>query len=208
MVMIKYNHFSFLQNDFLNEVSGLVLMVYKMVYVFLTTIIMKQICWVQNIELGKKVSFRGLSLVSRFPMSKIYIGNNCRFNSNNLFNYRGVHRCIIQTGTPEARIVIKDNCGFSGSSIVADIEVVIEENVTVGANVIIGDRDDHQDIYPSEPRPILIKRNAWIGMNAIIMKGVTIGEYAIVAAGAVVTKSVPDNAVVGGVPAKIIKYRK
>ncbi len=52
---------------------------------------------------------------------------------------------------------------------------------------------------------VLIKKNAWIGMNVTICPGVTIGENSIVAAGAVVTKNVPDNVVVGGVPAKIIK---
>ena len=53
---------------------------------------------------------------------------------------------------------------------------------------------------------VLIKRNAWLGMNVTICPGVTVGEYAVVAAGAVVTKSVPDYAVVGGVPAKVIRY--
>src|SRR3954469_13306929 len=52
---------------------------------------------------------------------------------------------------------------------------------------------------------IHIKRNAWIGANATITQGVTIGENAVVAAGAVVTKDVPDNTVVGGIPAKILK---
>jgi len=53
---------------------------------------------------------------------------------------------------------------------------------------------------------VLIKKNAWIGMNVTICPGVTIGEYAVVAAGAVVTKDVPDYAVVGGVPAKVLRY--
>ena len=53
---------------------------------------------------------------------------------------------------------------------------------------------------------VLIKKNAWLGMNVTICPGVTIGKYAVVAAGAVVTKNVPDYAVVGGVPAKVIKY--
>ena len=52
---------------------------------------------------------------------------------------------------------------------------------------------------------IHIKKNAWIGANATIMQGVAIGENAVVAAGAVVTRAVPDNTVVGGIPAKIIK---
>lgn len=52
---------------------------------------------------------------------------------------------------------------------------------------------------------VLIKKNAWIGLGATITPGVTIGENAVVAAGSVVTKDVPHNAVVGGVPAKVIK---
>ena len=53
--------------------------------------------------------------------------------------------------------------------------------------------------------PIHLQKNAWIGANATIIPSVTIGENAVVAAGAVVTKEVPDNTVVGGIPAKIIK---
>lgn len=52
---------------------------------------------------------------------------------------------------------------------------------------------------------VVIKKNAWIGMNVTICPGVTIGKNSVVAAGAVVTKDVPDNAIVGGVPAKVIK---
>jgi acetyltransferase-like isoleucine patch superfamily enzyme len=52
---------------------------------------------------------------------------------------------------------------------------------------------------------IHIKKNAWIGANATILQGVTIGENAVVAAGAVVSNDVPDNTIVGGIPAKVIK---
>lgn len=54
---------------------------------------------------------------------------------------------------------------------------------------------------------VTIKKNAWIGMNVTICPSVTIGKYAVVAAGAVVTKDVPDFAVVGGCPAKVIKMQ-
>ena len=56
-------------------------------------------------------------------------------------------------------------------------------------------------------KQVVIGDHVWIGRNAIIMPGVKIGEGAVVAAGAVVTKDVPPLALVGGVPAKIIKYR-
>ena len=53
--------------------------------------------------------------------------------------------------------------------------------------------------------PIIIGRNVWIGSNATILQGVSIGDNSVVGAGAVVTKDVPANTVVGGIPAKIIK---
>jgi acetyltransferase-like isoleucine patch superfamily enzyme len=55
------------------------------------------------------------------------------------------------------------------------------------------------------PKAIHIKKNAWIGAGATILQGVTIGENSVVAAGSVVSKDVPDNVIVGGTPAKIIK---
>lgn len=54
---------------------------------------------------------------------------------------------------------------------------------------------------------VTIKKNAWLGINVTVCPGVTIGKYAVVAAGAVVTKDVPDYAVVGGCPAKVIKMQ-
>lgn len=64
----------------------------------------------------------------------------------------------------------------------------------------------YKDWSDVKSKPIKIKDKAWIGFNTIILKGVTIGEGAIVGAGSVVTKDVPDYAVVGGNPARILKY--
>lgn len=95
------------------------------------------------------------------------------------------------------------------------------ESITIGEDVMIADsvsiRDtDHNFSDLSTPMilqgittaPVKIEDNVWIGYGAVITKGVTIRSGSIIAANAVVTKDVPKNAIVGGVPARIIKFRE
>lgn len=87
--------------------------------------------------------------------------------------------------------------------------IEFEDGVMIAPGVRIAtinhDMNERHSIYTYGK--VIIKKNAWIGMNVTICPGVTIGEYAVVGAGAVVTKDVPDYAVVGGVPAKVIRYQ-
>jgi len=86
--------------------------------------------------------------------------------------------------------------------------ITIEDNVLIAPKVSLlteGHPTSIEDRHSLIPKPIHIKKNAWIGANATILQGVTIGENAVVAAGSVVSKDVPDNTIVGGIPAKIIK---
>ena len=88
--------------------------------------------------------------------------------------------------------------------------VEIGENVFIAPGVVISAATHPLDAQRRTSRhfqshPIVIKDCAWIGANATILTGVTIGKNAVVAAGAVVTKDVPDDCLVGGVPAKVIK---
>jgi acetyltransferase-like isoleucine patch superfamily enzyme len=86
--------------------------------------------------------------------------------------------------------------------------ITIEDNVQIAPKVSLlseGHPTSIADRQSLIPKPILIKRNAWIGANATILQGVTIGENAVVAAGSVVSKDVADNTIVGGIPAKFIK---
>lgn len=87
--------------------------------------------------------------------------------------------------------------------------ITIDDNVLIAPNVSL--LSEGHPISPEErntlmPGHIHIKRNVWIGAGATILPGVTIGENSVVAAGAVVSKDVPDNTVVGGIPAKVIKH--
>lgn len=86
--------------------------------------------------------------------------------------------------------------------------ITIEDNVLIAPKVSLlseGHPTSIENRHSLVPKPIHIKKNAWIGANATILPGVTIGENAIVASGAVVSKDVPDNTIVGGIPAKILK---
>lgn len=86
--------------------------------------------------------------------------------------------------------------------------ITIEDDVLIGPGAYL--LSVNHGLKPKrrkelELKPVLIKKNAWIGARATICPGVIVGENAVIAAGAVVTKDVPKNTVVSGVPAKIIK---
>ncbi len=86
--------------------------------------------------------------------------------------------------------------------------ITIQDDVMIGPKVSL--LSESHPVNPADRRvlllkSVLVKKNAWIGAGAIILPGVTVGENSIVAAGAVVSQDVPDNTIVGGVPAKVIK---
>ncbi|MBO9200144.1 acyltransferase [Niastella sp. MAH-29] len=137
---------------------------------------------------------------------------------------------IFESGTGE--VIIGNRVFIGASTIICRSKVEFGNNIFVAWNTCFYDHDSHsldyrhrqQDITQQltdfrngesfiknknwevvNSAPIKICDNAWIGMNALILKGVTVGEGAIVAAGSVVTKSVPAWTVVAGNPAKVVK---
>ncbi len=105
------------------------------------------------------------------------------------------------------KIVIGNNV-FINSNFLAMARggITIEDDVMLAANVqLLSNNHDEYDRNVLLCKPIHIKKGAWIGAGASILPGVTIGEYAIVGAGAIVTKDVGDYEVAVGVPAKIVK---
>jgi acetyltransferase-like isoleucine patch superfamily enzyme len=86
--------------------------------------------------------------------------------------------------------------------------ITLEDDVLIGPRVNLVTENhpmDPKDRRALITKPIVIKRNAWIGAGATILPGVTVGENSVVAAGAVVSKDVPANTIVAGIPAKVIK---
>lgn len=189
--------------------SRLVMAVYdieRRMILFVCSVWYRFIAKIAGVDCGNDVYFNGIIILERFKYSTIKIGNNTTFNSCSLFNPRGIKRCILHTATDYASIEIGNNCGFSGVSIDCWKSVKIGNNVMVGADTCIGDTDDHPERLGTEPTPVEIKDNVFIGMHCLILKGVTIGENSIIGAGSVVTKDIPANCVAAGVPCKVIRY--
>lgn len=176
---------------------------------YLYTIVTYFKCWFWEVKIGNKCKFVGPILIYKEPGSIIKIGNNCRFSSSIYTNFRGLnHICILQTGKKNAQIIIGDNCGFSGTSIVCNNSVIIGNNCAFGANVSIGDRDGHKDRYATEDKMIRIGQNTWLGMNVTVLKGVTIGSNCVIGANSLVTRDIPDNTIAAGSPAKVLKIKQ
>jgi acetyltransferase-like isoleucine patch superfamily enzyme len=162
-----------------------------------------------GIKLGSHPVFYGKSHFFRYPGTEISIGDNCRFRSTNNSNLIGINRpCTISTQNSNslAKIEIGNNCGFSGTVIGSFKSIKIGNNVNCGANTLITDSDWHLDDYRSgQPQDVIIENNVWLGVNSIVLKGVTIGENSVIGANSVVTKSIPANVVAAGNPCKVIK---
>jgi acetyltransferase-like isoleucine patch superfamily enzyme len=122
----------------------------------------------------------------------------------------GAYAVICSAISIGRRVVVRP-----GSQLMADSHagITIEDDVLLGSGIHIyvnNHRFDDvsipvidQDYYP--PEPVLLRNGCWVGANAIILPGVTVGENAVIGAGSVVTKSIPDRVIAAGCPARIVR---
>lgn len=177
------------------------------IVIFFSTISNRLRCLKWCINIGIKSKFHGLMYFRRLPGSAITIGNNCVFNSAPKSNLIGINRpCMISTLSRSSTILIGDNCGFSGTVIGAFTEIILGNNIKCGANTLITDSNWHpEDPRSGLPKPIEIKDNVWLGVNVVVLKGVTIGNNAVIGANSVVVKDIPANVVASGNPCQVLK---
>ncbi|WP_343065483.1 acyltransferase [Arenibacter arenosicollis] len=155
---------------------------------------------------GEKLRGNSIALKN---VGNIRLGNKVSLNS---YPDGDIYKTGLLTYFKESLIVIGDNCNLNGTIIHCNTKVTIGSHCMFGPGTKIVDNDSHRiSIDINERRkapksnPIIIEDNVWIGMNSLVLKGVCIGKNSIVAAHSVVTKNVPENVLVGGNPAKIIK---
>ena len=165
-----------------------------------------------NVIYNQKPIIQGRIIIKNKGLIKF--GNNLLIINSAKYNPVISHPTTIATLNDSAKIIISENVGISGASIVSASNIFIEKNVNIGGGVCIWDTDFH----PVEPslrkinktdainsKPIIIEENVFIGARAIILKGVKIGRNSVIAAGSVVTCDVSQNSIYAGIPAKKIK---
>lgn len=150
-----------------------------------------------NVQFGKRRIFFNKII------GEIYIASKAELYVKNFSCYSGC-RIVVNKN---AKLTLGTGYMNYNSTIDCSCAIRIGNDVKISENVVIRDSDNHTIFRPQYKSniPIVIEDNVWIGMNAIILKGVTIGEGSIVAAGAVVTRDVPSFSLVAGVPARVIK---
>lgn len=178
-------------------------------------------CIRSRIPFDASYNLKGRIRVIRHPFylpgkgGEISIGKFFTANSKTTSNSIGlIQPNIFNISKQDSKIIIGNNVGISGSTINATKLIAIGNNVLIGSGCIITDTDSHplriddrinnkSDVTSS--MPIAICDNVFIGARCIILKGVTIGEGAVIGAGSVVCKDIPSHTIYGGNPAKFIK---
>ncbi len=164
---------------------------------------------------GRNIRSDGMVIIRCARKGRISIGDNAIINSCVSSNLVGRTNPAIFECYKEGSISIGSNSGLSFPVISSRSGIFIGDNVKIGGNVRIFDHDFHsidpairrtaEDCEHASTRPVHIGDDVFIGTNALILKGVTIGARSIVGAGAVVSRSIPENEIWAGNPARKVR---
>ena len=172
-------------------------------------ILCKKCC---RLEISKRsiVNVKGKLIIGNKENSKSKMETRVSLNENAELNVNG--NFLVGSGSDirvfkNAKLEIESGYINGYSQIVCAKKIKIGKDVAIAREVVIRDTDAHDILYEGykKEKEVNIGNHVWIGAKAMIMKGVTVGDGAIIAAGAVITKDVPARSLVAGVPAKVIK---
>lgn len=167
-----------------------------------------------GVKLGKKVKVGVSPIIMRQAEAEIELKDGVSLNGTAYENcVCSGNKMVLASLRPKAKIVIGKGTGISCSSIIATKGIFIGENVNIGAGCCIIDSDFHPiDLLERRDstnwglsKEIYIQNDVWLGAEVMVLKGVTIGQGAVVAARSLVMKDVPAFTMVAGSPAKIVK---
>jgi acetyltransferase-like isoleucine patch superfamily enzyme len=165
----------------------------------------------KGVEFQGKAEFRGRPLISVVRGARMVLGDGVQIASAVRANPLGLSQpSVLRAMAPGAQLVLGPGVGLSGSVLCAGSSIEIGEGTILGAGVMIIDTDFHvpsgefgwANEIASTSKPIKIGRGVFIAARAIILKGVTVGDRAVIGAGAVVAKDVPPRHVAVGNPAR------
>ncbi len=180
-----------------------------------------KIAWNKKLKFGTNLKILGSNPIFKIPKNgKIILGNNVVLNSDFKNSNTSLTTKVKFVTGYDGKISIGNNCDLNGTCFVSYNEIEIGDYCQFASSSIISDTDFH----PVDPthrlsqmkgenfsfesvakKKIKIGRNVWVGWGTIILKGVTIGDNSIIAAGAVVVSDIPPNSIAAGNPAKVVK---
>lgn len=171
------------------------------------------LCFYWGIERSPGLRLLGVPLIQQSRRGAIKVGHDFKAVSMARHNSIGVlQRVTLKALGPEGTIEVGNNVGISGATISARKRISIGDNVLIGSGALISDNDAHplhpddrNDVSKTLSAAIEIGDDVFIGARSIVLKGVKLGRGAVVGAGSVVSRDVPEMTVVAGNPAKHIK---
>ncbi|GAB2544721.1 acyltransferase [Spirosoma aerophilum] len=178
-------------------------------------VVTRIVFYLNNVRYGSNMKSYGIPIVDINDGCSMTIGEFFVINSGRNHNRIGRQQPCYFIADLDGAIRVGNRVGMSSTALVCHHAITIGDDVTIGGNTVIYDTDFHslnasqrttfQDNHLARTAPVNIRNRVFIGAHVTILKGVTIGQDAIIAAGSVVTKDVPSGQLWGGNPAQYIR---
>jgi len=174
-----------------------------------------RLVFVKGFKKGRGLKVKGNPNIKIVSSASIEVGDNVTLNSRNYGYHVNMHTPVkLMADKVDAIIKIGNNTRINGACLHAYNRIEVGSNCLIAANVQIFDANGHDICFENvsnrintsdKGRPIIIEDNVWVGLNSIVLPGVTIGQGSVIAANTVVSKNVPPMVVFAGNPGKVVK---